>query len=76
MLYFARWKVWSIALVCAVGVLLAVPSFLPANMVQQAPSWVQAVRINLGLDLAGGSQLLIEAETGDLAEQRLVSRRI
>jgi len=71
MLSFPRWKVWGISLLCAIGVLMAVPSMLPAAAYSQLPGWAQAVRINLGLDLAGGSHLLLEAETGDVARQRL-----
>ena len=71
MLNFPRWKVWGIIFVCAVCVLMAVPSFLPAAQLAQLPRFAQGVRINLGLDLAGGSQLLLEAETGDVARQRL-----
>ena len=71
MLYFPRWKVWGITLLCALGVLLAVPSLLPAQAREALPGWAQAVKINLGLDLAGGSHLLLEAETPDVARQRL-----
>lgn len=71
MLNFPPWKVWGISLICLVCVLMSVPSFLPANARSQLPGWVQAVKINLGLDLAGGSHLLLEAETGDVARQRL-----
>jgi preprotein translocase subunit SecD len=70
MLSFPRWKVWGISLLCALGVLMAVPSFLPADTLATLPRWAQAVRINLGLDLAGGSQLLLEAQTADVARQR------
>jgi preprotein translocase subunit SecD len=71
MLNFPRWKVWGITLLCAVGVLLAVPSLLPPGIGAQLPAWARKVHINLGLDLAGGSHLLLEAETSDLARQRL-----
>jgi preprotein translocase subunit SecD len=75
MLNFPRWKVWGITFLCAVGVLLAVPSLIPASVMANAPGWVQRIQekihINLGLDLAGGSHLLLEAETGDVARQRL-----
>ncbi len=73
MLDFPRWKVWSITLTCALCVLLAVPSFLPANVYQQLPGWAQNIKINLGLDLAGGSELLLEGETDDVARQRVES---
>jgi preprotein translocase subunit SecD len=72
MLNFPRWKVWGITLLCLIGVLLAVPSLIPTAAL---PAWAigiqQKIHFNLGLDLAGGSQLLLEAETGDVARQRL-----
>ena len=71
MLNFQRWQIWAISLICAVCVLMSVPSFLPAETRGRLPAWMQAVSINLGLDLAGGSQLLLEAEIGDVARQRL-----
>jgi preprotein translocase subunit SecD len=73
MLSFPSWKVWSIVLTCLFVVLLAVPSFVPRPAFDQLPGWVQNVSINFGLDLAGGSQLLLEAETGDVARQRVES---
>ena len=71
MLNFQRWQIGGISLICAVCVLMSVPSFLPAETRGRLPAWMQAVSINLGLDLAGGSQLLLEAETADVARQRL-----
>jgi preprotein translocase subunit SecD len=70
MLDFPRWKVWLTALTCIFGVLLAVPSLMPERMTAGLPSFANQ-RINLGLDLAGGSQLLLEAQTSDVAKQRL-----
>jgi preprotein translocase subunit SecD len=74
-LNFPRWKVWGITLLCALGVLLSVPSLIPASGMAGMPQWARAIRdkihVNLGLDLAGGSHLLLEAETGDLSRQRL-----
>ena len=71
MLDFPRWKVWGITLICLVGILLAVPSLFPERVVAQWPSWIPSARINLGLDLAGGSHLLLEGDTSDVAKQRL-----
>jgi preprotein translocase subunit SecD len=70
MLSFPRWKVWGISLICLIVSLMAVPSFLPANVFAQLPGVAQAIHVNLGLDLAGGSQLLLEAETQDVAKQK------
>jgi preprotein translocase subunit SecD len=72
MLDFPRWKVWSISLVILVGILFAVPSLIAgASWADRYPSWLPSAKINLGLDLAGGSQLLLEADTVDAAKQRL-----
>jgi preprotein translocase subunit SecD len=71
MLDFPRWKVWGILLLCFVGIMLAVPSMFPANQVARWPGWLPSARINLGLDLAGGSYLLLEGDTRDVARQQL-----
>lgn len=70
MLDFPRWKIWLTFITIVVGVLYAVPSFLPETTVRQLPGFMQA-RVNLGLDLAGGSHLLLEASPADIARQRL-----
>lgn len=71
MLDFPRWKVWSISLVILVGILFAIPSMLPSDLKVRYPKFLPSATINLGLDLAGGSQLLLEADQGDAAKQRL-----
>ena len=71
MLDFSRWKVWSISLVILIGILFAIPSMLPADLKARYPKWLPSATINLGLDLAGGSQLLLEADQADAAKQRL-----
>jgi len=70
MLDFPRWKVLWILFVLGVGVALAIPSLLPESTAQQIGIG-RLPRINLGLDLSGGSRLLLEAETSDIAKQRL-----
>src|SRR4051812_37682496 len=70
MLNFPRWKVIGIWLILSFGILLSVPSLLPSAASQYLPGWAQNIHVNLGLDLAGGSHLLLEADTGDVARQR------
>ena len=72
MLDFPRWKVWSIVGVLALLCALAIPSFLPERV---TANWPVHPRINLGLDLAGGSYLLLEADTQDLANSRIEAMR-
>jgi preprotein translocase subunit SecD len=68
---FPRWKVWLISLTIGIGILFAVPSLLPSQAKSRWPSWLPKETISLGLDLAGGSQLLLEADMNDAAKQRL-----
>ncbi|MDQ4087934.1 MAG: protein translocase subunit SecD [Pseudomonadota bacterium] len=72
MLDFPRWKVWLVTLTLIVGVWYAIPSLLPDRGANQLPPWL-GPQINLGLDLAGGSHLLFEADTSGVARQRLES---
>jgi preprotein translocase subunit SecD len=71
MLDFPRWKIIGISLVIAIGILFAIPSMLPGSARAAWPSWLPQSEINLGLDLAGGSHLLLEADAQDAAKQRL-----
>jgi preprotein translocase subunit SecD len=72
MLEFPKWKVWLIAVVIALGVLLSIPSLIAGTPVAGAwPKWLPDYKISLGLDLAGGSHLLLEADAQDAQKQRL-----
>jgi preprotein translocase subunit SecD len=71
MLDFPRWKIWSITLTILVGILFAIPSMLPGDVRAKYPSFLPSATISLGLDLAGGSQLLLEADSADAQKQRL-----
>ena len=70
MLDYPTWKkafYWSL---CGLFMLLALPSLLSFTSVRW-PAALPSPTINLGLDLAGGSHLLLEADTGQVAQQRL-----
>ncbi|MCP5432102.1 MAG: protein translocase subunit SecD [Alphaproteobacteria bacterium] len=71
MLYFAPWKITLIALVSAIGVLLAAPNVLPESVRASLPGWMPARTLNLGLDLQGGSYLLLEVELEKAYDERI-----
>ncbi|HVI06613.1 MAG TPA: protein translocase subunit SecD, partial [Sphingomicrobium sp.] len=72
MLEFPRWKVWLVSLVVAAGILLSIPSLIAGSPLGSSwPQWLPHYKINLGLDLAGGSHLLLEADSNDAQKQRL-----
>ena len=71
MLDFPRWKIWLISLTILAGIFCAIPSLLPQQARDRWPGWLPKETISLGLDLAGGSQLLLEADAADASKQRL-----
>src|SRR4051794_32988901 len=72
MLEFPKWKVWLIGIVIALGVLLSIPSLIAGTpFAGNWPKWLPQYKISLGLDLAGGSHLLLEADSQDAQKQRL-----
>src|SRR5215467_7412714 len=70
MLYFTRWKALAIVLTALVVCLCAVPNFFPEATVKGWPAWAQR-RLVLGLDLQGGSYLLLEVDSNDVKKSRL-----
>lgn len=70
MLDFPLWKKLSLWAVTLAASLLALPSL--ANVAGlDWPAALPNPQVNLGLDLAGGSHLLLEAKAGDVRAQRL-----
>src|SRR5690242_10441775 len=72
MLEFPRWKIWLVSLVVAAGVFLSIPSLIARTPLETAwPKWLPQSKISLGLDLNGGSHLLLEADAADAQKQRI-----
>ncbi|MFM8542929.1 MAG: protein translocase subunit SecD [Chakrabartia sp.] len=71
MLDFPRWKIWLVTLAVLSGIVAALPSMLPEATRNQLPGWLKDTHINLGLDLSGGSHLLLEADTADVRKQQI-----
>ncbi|HTT48764.1 MAG TPA: protein translocase subunit SecD [Pseudolabrys sp.] len=74
MLYFTRWKAAGIILTAVFICLFAVPNFLPESMVQSWPKWAQR-HVVLGLDLQGGSHILLEVDTKAVRKEMLETLR-
>jgi preprotein translocase subunit SecD len=70
MLYFSRWKALAIILTALVVCLCAVPNFFPEAKVKTWPVWAQR-HIVLGLDLQGGSYLLLEVDSNYVKKEKL-----
>src|SRR5690349_21584587 len=74
MLYFSRWKALSILLTAMVVCSFAVPNFVSAERVKTWPQWAQR-NVVLGLDLQGGSHILLQVDRNDVIKQRLDTLR-
>lgn len=70
MLYFTRWRALGIILTALVVCLCAVPNFFPEAQVKTWPAWAQR-RLVLGLDLQGGSYLLLEVDSNYVKKEKL-----
>ena len=71
MLYFSKFKSISILLICLIGIIFAFPNLLSQNTVNNLPKIMPHKQINLGLDLRGGSHLLVEVQSSVRASERM-----
>ncbi|MBV9965531.1 MAG: protein translocase subunit SecD [Alphaproteobacteria bacterium] len=71
MLYFANWKILLICGICLLGVLLSIPNLLPQNQLALLPRIVPHKQVSLGLDLRGGSYLLLKVDIEAAQRERL-----
>jgi preprotein translocase subunit SecD len=70
MLYFTRWKALAVILTALLVCLCAVPNFFPEATVKTWPKWAQR-HVVLGLDLQGGSHILLEVDSNSVKKDKL-----
>lgn len=75
MLNVPKWKIIVSLLVTVLGLLYAAPNLLSEQtrlrLADSLPAWMPHKAINLGLDLQGGSHLLLEVDTDSVMAERL-----
>lgn len=71
MLKFDTWKVTLIVGLCALGFAFAAPNLLDRKTAESLPDFLPNQQINLGLDLQGGSHLLLEVKASVVIDERL-----
>ena len=69
MLYFSKLKIFSIIFVITLGIVFFLPNLFNANL-----SFLPKKKIVLGLDLQGGSYLLLEVNSKPLFKDRLEAK--
>jgi protein-export membrane protein SecD len=71
MLQIPRWQTALILIVLLIGVAFAAPNLVSREASERIPDWLPKQQISLGLDLQGGSYLLLEVETEAVLEEQL-----
>jgi protein-export membrane protein SecD len=71
MLQFPNWYKIVTALIVATGILFALPNALPGWVVAKIPSWLPSNSVTLGLDLQGGSYVLLEVGIDQVYKDKL-----
>lgn len=69
MVHIPRWQVVLIILIVLAGFAYASPNLLGSKQAEELPGWVPHQQVNLGLDLRGGSYLLIEVDLPSVFEE-------
>jgi preprotein translocase subunit SecD len=73
MLSLARWKVLLVVLAVIVSAVFAAPNLLSPAAREALPAFVPKKVLNLGLDLQGGSYLMLEVDVAALRRERLTN---
>ena len=71
MLYFSNLKIFSVLAVIIITLLFAVPNFFGKDQLETFPNFFPKQQVNLGLDLQGGSHLLLEVDTEEIIKERV-----
>ncbi|SRR5579885_355845 len=71
MLQIPTWTKVLVGIVLLMGILIALPNALPESVIRKMPGWLPTSTVSLGLDLQGGSYLLLEVELEQVQKERL-----
>lgn len=75
MVYYAPWKKWATVLLCVLALVYAAPNLLPREiskpLSESHSHWLPVHPVNLGLDLQGGSYLLLSVDIEVAIRDRL-----
>lgn len=71
MLHFSRWKTVFIWLLVLASVFIASPNLFSEKQLESMPAWYKDNKVTLGLDLQGGSHIMLKIERSDIVKERL-----
>src|SRR5215469_2979061 len=73
MVGMAKWKIWTILALVGLGVIFAAPNLVPQERAEAIPGWLPHRQVSLGLDLLGGSYLLLQVDVDAVMKERLTN---
>ena len=73
MVQFSKWQIFAVIGVLVLGIFYAMPNLFKEQTLETFPDWVASDQINLGLDLQGGSYLLLEVDLDAVEEEQLTN---
>ena len=73
MIHLSRWKVILLAATLAFGLLFGYANLLSPAQRDALPGWLPKNTLNLGLDLQGGSYLLLEVDVPAMREKKVTN---
>lgn len=73
MIQLSRWKVTLLVIATLLGILFAYPNVLSPSQREALPGWLPNNALNLGLDLQGGSYLLLEVDVPEMRTKRVTN---
>jgi preprotein translocase subunit SecD len=71
MVHIPRWQIGVVLAIVLLGLIYASPNLFSRATLDSLPGWVPQKQIHLGLDLQGGSYLLIEVGLDEVFEDHL-----
>jgi len=69
----SKWVAVLYGLIVLIGVIIALPNFFTQQQLDTMPSWFPKRQVTLGLDLSGGSYLVLEVDAASLKRDRMRS---
>ena len=73
MVQFKKWQLFLVILFSLFAIIFSLPNFLSKETLKKIPSFLPSEQVVLGLDLQGGSYLLIEVDTESVISEKVMA---
>ncbi|MGE0666778.1 MAG: protein translocase subunit SecD [Sphingomonadales bacterium] len=68
-----KWQIYLYSAIILIGTFIALPNAFTKEQLASLPDWLPKQQVTLGLDLRGGSHLVLEVDSAALMKERLQS---